>query len=598
MRQEIDKSLIDSIKQKIIDKLYLKNGHEDIIKNMENIKHVYVEDLKTTENCSMISRTDNIAVDLSFCIFDKDGKFVEFDPKVAKLIESQIGHEILHTASRNLAYSGNLGYINDDSGRGLNEGVTQMITENVFGYVVNPFSDKRYKDFKKMAKIITNTIGYKNVLHTYFYHENNMKDSCNKLAGNNAFYDDFNKQLTGIYYLTKLSKKTSDNTQLKIIREQRINLAYKSLIVNIVIPHLKTLNEEEKYNYIKNIIRDINDDRTMSHEIVDILKNTINKSDEELKQIKEQLSKKEKSLYKRQEFVEELEKTPEKALKKIFVDQTGKVTYKYDNKIINIKNEDLLCKIYEALYDNTPKHQMYDYDIENLKTKIKNGEEISLNTGNVLKRKIWLAKIKSIMSKEDIVILNNFSELNTTHKIVPKSISTKKGILEYQDLRKIAEAYKLNHDNNIITVINRSSNLEVSDPKLSAYAIFANFWLDNAKTYDDNNKEIPGIDSAYNFTNRLIYNDIIEIMKNNMTDTGKLNMEDLNKYAIKNPSAKKIIDSIFRNPKTYEVVYTYMMKIKEQRKLLPEKEITIIEQNNTNYNEEYIDRVTKSILSK
>lgn len=598
MRQEIDKTLIESIKQKIIEKLYLKNGHEDIIKRMENIKHVYVEDLKNTENCKMISRRDNIAVDLQFCIFDKNGKFIGFDPKVAKLIESQIGHEILHTASRNLAYTGNLGYINNDSGRGLNEGVTQMITENVFGYVVNPFSDRGYKDFKKMAKIITNTIGYKNVLHTYFYHESNMKDACNKLAGNNAFFDDFNKQLTGIYYLTKLSKKTSDNTQLKIIREQRINLAYKSLIVNIVIPHLKTLSEEEKYNYIKNIIRDINDDRIMSHEIVDILKNTINKSDEELKQIKSDLSIKEKSLYKRQEFVEELKKDPEKALKKIFVDQTGKVTYKYDNKTANIKNEDLLCKVYEALYDNNPKHQMHDYEINNLKTKIRNGEEISLNTGNVLKRKIWLAKIKSIMAKEEIILLNNFSELNTAHRFTPKCITTKKGVLEYQDLRKVAETYKLNHDNNIITVLNRTSNLEITDPKIKTYAIFANFWLDNAKTYDDNNKEIPGIDSAFNFTNRLIYNDIIEIMKNNITDTGELNMDALNKYAIKNPSAKKIIDSIFRNPKTYEVVYAYIREIKEQKKLLPEKEITIIEQNNTNYNEEYIDRVTKSILSK
>ena len=41
-----------------------------------------------------------------------------------------------------------------------------------------------------------------------------------------------------------------------------------------------------------------------------------------------------------------------------------------------------------------------------------------------------------------------------------------------------------------------------------------------------------------------------------------------------------------------------MTRIIEKRKLSAEKEITLIEKNYTNYNEEYIDRVTKSILSK
>lgn len=597
MIQEIDKSYLNSIKKKIIDKLYLKNGHDDIIKRIEGINHVYIDSLEKKYDAKMRSQKDTIIIDEQFCIFDENGKFKSFDSKIAKLIESQIGHEVLHSASRDYNIKGSLGFTNND-GRGLNEGVTQMITENVFEYVVNPFSDRRYKDFKKMAKIITNTIGYKKVLRSYFYHENDMKDACNKLAGNNAFFDTFNKQLTGIYYLKDSKKESKYKEQITIIRNERINLAYKSLIVNIVIPYLRILNEVEKEKYIKQILRDIDDDRLMSKEIVEILKNTINKSDEELKTIKEQLSNKEKSLYKREEFVKELDKTPEKALKKIFVDQTGKVQYKFDNKIITIKNEDLLSKIYEALYDNNPKHHMYDYELENLKNKIKNGEEISLNTGNVLKRKIWLAKIKSIMAKENIILLNNFSELNTTHKIIPKTINVKKGILEYQDLRKVAETYKINHEQKGITVINRNTNLEISSPILKSYAIFANFWLDNAKTYDDNNKIIPGIDSAYNFTNRQVYNDIIEIMKKNMTDTGKLNMEDLNKYALKNPNAKQIINSIFRNPKTYEVVYDYMTRTKETTKLLPEKEITLIEKNYNNYNEEYIDRVTKSILSK
>lgn len=598
MKQEIDKSYLNSIKKKIIDKLYLKNGHEDIIKRMEGIQHVYVSALEDECGAKMRCQKTDIIIDKQFCIFDENGTFKSFDPKNAKLIESQIGHEVLHAASRDEIIKGSLGFTNDD-GRGLNEGVTQMITENVFGYVVNPFTDSNYKDFKKMAKIITNTIRHKKVLRSYFYHENDMKDACNQIAGNNSFFDIFNKHLTGIYKLKELKRETKYTEQVNLIRKERINLAYKSLIVNIVIPHLKTLTEEEKYEYIKKIIRDIDDDRLMSKEIIEILKSTINKSDEELKQIKEQLSKKEKSLYAREDFVRELNNAPAKALKKIFVDQTGKVSYKLDNnKIINIKNEDLLSKVYEALYDNNPKHHMYDYEIENIKNKIKNGEEISFNTGNVLKRKIWLAKIKSIMAKEGIVLLNNFNELNTIHKIIPKTINVKKGILEYHDLRKIAETYKLNHENNVITVINRKTNLEVSDTTLKSYAIFANFWLDNAKTYEDNNKEIPGIDSAYNFTNRQIYNDIMEIMKKNMIDTGKLNNEELNNYATKNPSAKQIIDSIFRNPKTYEVVYDYMTRIVEKRKLSAEKEITLIEKNYTNYNEEYIDRVTKSILSK
>ena len=205
MRIKIDEEILTNLKKLIIN--YFNFG-EDIINRVGHI-NLYVEDL---QRALMVSRNAEIAIDKRFFILDIKGNIIKFEPHLLKIIRSQLGHELFHLFSRsikgNIFYSGinsydskKGSYINDYTG--LNEGITQMFTEDVFGYVVSPFSDG-YKDYKKITKIMRLCLGTMPFYNSYFYHTDDLRETCNALSGTN-FYEKLNKTLTDLYYLKKLS---------------------------------------------------------------------------------------------------------------------------------------------------------------------------------------------------------------------------------------------------------------------------------------------------------------------------------------------------------------------------------------------------------
>ena len=98
MRIKLNEKILNSIKEILIRKLNLSPTH---ISRMNNgSSELYVEDLYDTKNSLMVSRKKELVIDKKFVDFDAKGNVIGFKAHLSKLITSQLGHELLHAASK------------------------------------------------------------------------------------------------------------------------------------------------------------------------------------------------------------------------------------------------------------------------------------------------------------------------------------------------------------------------------------------------------------------------------------------------------------------------------------------------------------------
>lgn len=258
-RKELDKRILEQLKDKI--QFYLKRKGlttaDFIRENMDKVAGLYVENSIEQGGPRMASRGERknrpseIMIDKGFAVFDENDNPIGIDANVKKLILTQLIHELLHSGAR---FNGYTGIMKTDINRGLNEGMTQMLTEKICGYTVSPNADSKYKDYKKIAKILEATFGENISLDAYFNHSNALEEACNALSQNRKFYNDINKYLTSTYYMntTRDVKKEEKDTYyaglMKPVRDEMIDLLYEKVCAEIIIPKLKTLSKEEQRN--------------------------------------------------------------------------------------------------------------------------------------------------------------------------------------------------------------------------------------------------------------------------------------------------------------------------------------------------------------
>lgn len=181
-RKQMDKKILEQLKDKI--QIYLKNkGFQRvnfIIENLDKVAGLYVENLIETGGPRMVSRgkkkekLDEIAIDKGFARLDENDNPIGIDDSVRKLIMTQLTHELIHSGSR---FNGQTGIKSTNQHVALNEGMTQMFTEKIWGYILSPNADSKYKDYKKIAKIFDATFGEKISLDAYFNHTDALENS-------------------------------------------------------------------------------------------------------------------------------------------------------------------------------------------------------------------------------------------------------------------------------------------------------------------------------------------------------------------------------------------------------------------------------------
>lgn len=353
-REKLDKSMLESLKDKIQNYLQSKGLKtvDFIRQNMDSVENLYVEASDTRKLPKMESRgarpdkPAEIMISKMFIEVDKNDKPVNIDKKLSKLIHSQLGHELLHAAAR---FDGYTGIINNKNNRGLNEGLTQMFTEKIFGYVVSPNSDG-YKDYKKFAKILDITFGEDVTLDSYFNHSNALEEKCNELSGDDNFYKRVNDVLTSMYNIKKSNFKKDEyyESLMQPIYDRKNELVFQKLCAQIIVPKLRTMSQEDQKKYLSEILESVKDDSVIGKGLEDTVTNYGSMSQEQLQQEIKRIDRQLKNVEQRYEFTNQLYSESD-YYKLVTISDDGKIHPKSNEKI-TINNETLQEKILSGLY--------------------------------------------------------------------------------------------------------------------------------------------------------------------------------------------------------------------------------------------------------
>lgn len=567
MKVEIDKSILEKLKKEIIN-YPKKNGFfkdrlsKDLIRrNLDKIKYLYIDNLK--EN--LISQNDKIIIDKKFVTFKENGEVKGFKPELLPIIGNQIIHKLWHAASEHSGIEGIIEESNVRKYKSLNEGITQMLSEDITGTVVNKYSDI-YKDYKKIAKIIRISTTTNTILSSYLNHDDSIRMACNSIAKDDNFYDEMNRNISEISEIKNRIKKLEIKNKIKTSIEyreafnslfkERIKIEYYNLIINIIIPKLKTLKKEERKQYLEDILESLKDDRAVYENFYIYLMKSISLNKQNLTEERKKIKKTIISFDHRQQFMYSFIRSSRSAFKNkiIIINEKGEIIYNFNGKKYPITSPEMSAMIYHELWIIENKH----IDEKNLKNIIKNGLKFSKDM-NLLKRKIYFQGIKSTLADKKIIIINSLKEIEYSEYIKLNYLQKDK-IPPLETIRMLTEKYKLNTSTsesgiNICEVINKKTKEKVENEFIKYNAIFANCWMIAVSKYTQRNIYVDKMDQIFSKNISNLYKDFIKLCVKDLREKNTINEKEIIKY-FENPYYTKIIKELFKYDSDY--LYSFL----------------------------------------
>lgn len=564
-RQRIDDSVLNSIRDKIINYLR-KSGVSncDVIykRMMDRVGGLYVENLIETQHCRMQHRgkPSEIVVDVSFCSFDKNNRFIGFDSKLAKLIESQLGHELLHAASSEFTPSKTnpyrSGLIVNGNERGLNEGFTQLITENIFGYVVSSNSDG-YHFFKKIAKVLEATYGKRLFLESYFHDSKALSQKLEECAP--EYYRILNNRLTHAYFAR------GHVTNL----ESYYELISRDVILNIVVPQIKKKSPSEANAYLKNICLYFSDDYEFATTFLDIVQKYLKLNANEFVQEKAAVNQKtsEKSIW--LHLYQQCNKAKD-IFSVVTITPDGRTMAKYNNRFYMITDPKVLDmiygKVFEAKYLDPNKIGEYEQKVLTDLSSINNQIRFNpRNKDNLMYKRAVLAFYKKVAAKNDYVILNEISEVEVGKNIDLRvmRLNNKKTQFNFKELEACLSKYDFNYiSNNSYEIVDKATGKRVDNKYIISMASFAYLWLSAFGTRWISDEKIPGSTAAFSGFSESIYNEFCSIVYKSMSETGTFDVDKIAEKLQKNRGFSSVhgpLSTMFANPISTQMVYKYFI---------------------------------------
>ena len=231
--------------------------------------------------------THNFTIYLNDVYFScENGKYYVQDAN-AELLKMRLTHELVHMLSASYGKSGICSGIkydfldNDgklrkyDENTGLNEGITQMFTDEVLDKVTNHFCDGYY-DFKKIAQILKYLFGTNVMIDSYFNNSEVLKKGMNKYSNN--LYEIINRKLTFANYITSMLHSDVNqayNADFKVekdicrsLRNMIFDECLELIIDNLIIPWLREKKQDDIKDEIKNLLEIFNDNTTIKNRVM------------------------------------------------------------------------------------------------------------------------------------------------------------------------------------------------------------------------------------------------------------------------------------------------------------------------------------------
>ena len=594
-RKQMDKRVLEQLKDKI--QIYLKSKGlrtaDFIRENMDKVAGLYVENSVENGKVRMESRGEKtnrpseIMIDKGFAILDENDNPIGIDNSVKKLIMTQLTHELLHSGARfkdneddEKEHTGIIGKTNQN--RGLNEGMTQMFTEKIWGYTVSPNADSKYKDYKKIAKILDVTVGENVSLDAYFNHSTALQEACNGLSQDNKFYSDINKYLTSTYYmnpgnaLKKGNRDTYYSSIMKPIREKMVDLLYEKVCTQIIIPKLKTLPKEEQQTYLYDILNSVKDEPNVLKTLSNAIVKYANMSDKELQEAINVIDKDLKRTEQKKQFV--LDVYNEKNCSElVIISDDGKTIKSSDDPSLVIENESLKEKILSQIYfqEKGISKNTFGNNVKNICDNLQQDNDLSFDKKEqtALDRKKVFSAMKVTARENGYMILNSLEECESGNNISLNAIDIKKGEnVKFQDLKNIYQKFQVDYKDDDWTqlyVKDRKTGKEITDPRVVSMAKFASIWSVAAGSKWVSGEEIPGITYAFNESSERIYNKLGELVGNCMTENGMIDTQaiydELSKDGYKH--SEEMIRTLLLNQGNMSIVYDFFKMQNDEAKM-------------------------------
>ena len=130
-----------------------------------------------------------IVVNRTYAKKNSNGEYVSFSDEKDMFFRYCLIHEMLHAISHHddfIGFAEKSGHYYVD-GTGLNEGVTQMFTDDVMGGVENKFIAS-YNELKIITKLIRNTVGNRLLFRAYTEDANILRDELTNISKNPELY--------------------------------------------------------------------------------------------------------------------------------------------------------------------------------------------------------------------------------------------------------------------------------------------------------------------------------------------------------------------------------------------------------------------------
>ncbi len=593
-RKQMDKRVLEQLKDKI--QIYLKSKGlktaDFIRENMDKVAGLYVENSIEKDGPRMESRgartnrPSEIMIDKGFTELDENDNPIGIDKSVNKLIMTQLTHELLHSGARFKDKpedkKEHTGIMQTNANRGLNEGMTQMFTEKIWGYTVSPNADSKYKDYKKIAKILDTTFGESISLDAYFNHSNALSNACNGLAQNNEFYSDINKYLTSTYYINKNStvKKEDRDTYyssiMKPVREKMIDLLYEKVCTQIIIPKLKTLSKEEQQTYLYDILDSVKDEPNVLKKLSNAIVKYANMSDKELQKAIQGIDKDLKLAEQEKQFVIDVYNEKD-CSELVIISDDGKTIKSSDDPSLIIENESLKEKILSQMYFQEKRVSKEDFgnNVKRVCDNLYQDNDLSFgqNDRTALDRKKVFAAMKVTARENGYMILNSLEECESGENISLKAIKAQKGEkVNFQDLKSIYQRFEIDckdDDWTQLYVKDRETGKEITDPRVVSMAKFASIWSVAAGSKWVSGEELPGITYAFNESSERIYNKLGELVGNCMTENGMIDTQAIYDELAKDEykHSEEMIRTLLINQGNMSIVYDFFKMQNDEAKM-------------------------------
>ena len=566
MKKVVNKNVLNPYIDVLISQLkflYGINYAQILETRLKAINKVYISDEISSETVMAYNTLeDSINMNSSFLSCDFLGNYKIDYNRTSTFIKHSIIHELLHAASSRKGICGIAPIIHSAYKNALNEGITQMLADDICGYYENKFLGS-YNVEKIIANILRTSLGNDVILRSYFLDENLINYEVNKLSHSKNYYTYLNVILTR-YSATK------DDTKIF-----RLDDLLKSVVINIVIPKYRSLSENSKEAYITKLLSNISGDEEVKNKIIDYINKYLKLSYSELQQENDQINDNLVGYEEETTAIKDLND-----VQRFIVRDNGEI-YSLDGKT-KITSRENKEKIYTKLFELNGYKRFLDENTIDLYVKaLIKGGTFSINYDSILKRRIIFCGIKELLLEKGYIVLNDYEELDKSKSIVLRYINNKATFLDY---KKMCENFSLcktrvGKNEYSYSVIYNSTKNELENNELKKMALYSLNWMNSVQ---DKGRE--GINDAFSPANEYKFFSIFLRFCDRNQMSNKFDESVISRFS----KYKDIISKMLETPIKAEWVLDFIGNIDGRGTIKEKKGLSKIEEDNPNY---IIDRI-------